>query len=339
MLNKSNFGHIRYLVLMPANTPESDPPVLHRSLLNRLRYKHLHMLVALGSSLNLHRASLSLAMSQPAATRMLREIEDMFGCQLFERLPRGMRPTALGAQLVRFAEASLNSLDRCAEDLAARRQGGYGYLSIGTIMGAAPDLVMTAVARMKAQSPQLRLRIMGDTSDQVLRLLDQRRIDMAIARRSPAAHSSSYSFEELGNERLLVVVRSGHPLTRRRKLGWQELVGDWPWILQPATSPARIALDQLLQRLELPAPADIIECSSVYSMQQLVQLTDAVMLLSESALKDYLRMGLVRALPVCIDVPMAPFGILTRTDDAPTQEQQRFIALLRAQARGLAQAG
>lgn len=49
MLNKSNFGHIRYLALMPANTPESAPPVLHRSLLNRLRYKHLHMLVALGS--------------------------------------------------------------------------------------------------------------------------------------------------------------------------------------------------------------------------------------------------------------------------------------------------
>ena len=47
-------------------------------------------------------------------------------------------------------------------------------------MGAAPDLVMTAVARMKAQSPQLRLRIMGDTSDQILRLLDQRRIDLHI---------------------------------------------------------------------------------------------------------------------------------------------------------------
>lgn len=89
---------------------------MHRSLLNRLRYRHLHMLVALGSSLNLHRASISLSMSQPAATRMLREIEDMFDCQLFERLPRGMRPTALGLQLVRFAEASLNSLDRCAED-------------------------------------------------------------------------------------------------------------------------------------------------------------------------------------------------------------------------------
>ena len=331
MLNKSNFGHIRYLALMPDKPPESAPPVLHRSLLNRLRYKHLHMLVALGSSLNLHRASLSLAMSQPAATRMLREIEDMFGCQLFERLP----PHAahgLGAQLVRFAEASLNSLDRCARTWprAARR---LRLPVLGTIMGAAPDLVMTAVARMKAQSPQLRLRIMGDTSDQILRLLDQRRIDLAIARRSPTADSSGYGFEELGNERLLLVVRSGHALARRRKLDWEELVRDWPWILQPATSPARIALDQLLQRLELPAPADIIECSSVYSMQQLVQLTDAVMLLSESALKDYLRMGLVRALPV----HRRAHGALRHPHPHRRRPrgQQRFVALLRA-GQGLA---
>lgn len=318
---------------MSYQPPEPPPAILHRGLLNRLRYKHLHMLVALGSSQNLHRASISLNMSQPAATRMLREIEEMFGCQLFERLPRGMRPTALGAQLVRFADASLNSLDRCAEDLAVRQKGGYGYLAIGTIMGAAPDLVMTAVAAMKAQSPQLRIRIMGDTSDQVLRLLDQRRIDLAIARRNPSADGGPYAFEELGNERLLVVVRSGHALARRRKLAWEELLDNWPWILQPATSPARIALDQMLQRLGLQTPADVIECGSVYSMQQLVQLTDAVMLLSESALKDYLRMGLVKALPLRLDAPLAPFGILTRAHEPLSREQQKFIDLLRVQAR------
>ncbi|WP_019938762.1 LysR family transcriptional regulator [Bordetella sp. FB-8] len=308
----------------------------HRGLFNRLRYKHLHMLVVLGSSQNLHRAALSLNMSQPAATRMLHEIEDMFGCQLFERLPRGMRPTALGRQMVRFAEATLNGLDRCAEDLAVRRQGGYGYLAIGTIMGAAPDLVMDAVARMKTQHPQLRLRIMGDTSDQVIRLLEQGRIDIAIARRNPETHSDRYVFEPLGNEQLLIVVRNGHPLSRRRKLSLDELVHDWPWILQPPTSPARIALDQAVQRLALPAPADIIECSSVYSMQQLVQLTDAIMVLSESALRDYLRMGLVKALPLgfaeLVAETLAPFGILMRRNEPLTQEQRTFIALLREQA-------
>lgn len=49
-------------------------------LFSRLRYKHLQMLVVLGSSMNLHRASMNMHMSQPAATRMLHEIEDMFGC-------------------------------------------------------------------------------------------------------------------------------------------------------------------------------------------------------------------------------------------------------------------
>jgi len=299
------------------------------ALFNRLRYKHLQMLVALNSSQTLHRASVAMNMSQPAATRMLHEIEDMFGCELFERLPRGMRATALGSELLRFAEAALSGLDRCAEDLAARQQGGYGYLSIGTIMGAAPDLVMDSIAEIKTLNPQLRIRIMGDTSDQVIQLLEQGRIDLAIARRNATTDSQHYQFEELGNERLLVVVHSGHPLARRRKLDWAELVRDWPWILQPATSPARIAFDQALQRLSLSLPEDIIECSSVYSMQQLIQLTDAIMVLSHSALRDYLKMGLVKALPVNIEAQMAPFGLLRRRGEQASREQALFIELLR----------
>ncbi|MGC6369750.1 LysR family transcriptional regulator [Pseudomonas sp. K2I15] len=304
-------------------------PAISRSLFNRLRYKHLHMLVALSSSQNLHRASQSLNMSQPAATRMLREIEDMFACDLFERLPRGMRPTALGKELIRFAESALSGLDRCAEELMVRQQGGYGYLSIGTIMGAAPDLVMDSIAQIKTLNPQMRIRIMGDTSDQVIQLLEQGRIDLAIARRNAATDSEHYSFEPLGNERMLAVVHAGHPLAQREHLPLAELVSDWPWILQPQTSPARIGFDEALQHLALPQPADIIECSSVYSMQQLIQLTDAIMVLSESALRDYLKMGLVVALPVALEVQLAPFGIMLRKGDPVSRELGLFIDILR----------
>ncbi|WP_061240458.1 LysR family transcriptional regulator [Ectopseudomonas composti] len=306
-----------------------------RNLFNRLRYKHLHMLIALGSSQNLHRASQMLNMSQPAATRMLHEIEEMFGCELFERLPRGMRPTALGRQLLLFAETALNGLNRCAEDLAARQQGGYGYLTIGTIMGAAPRLVMNTIAEIKALQPQLRIRITGDTSDQIIRSLEQGKIDLAVARRNAAMDSQHYAFEPLGNERLMLVVRKGHPLLRRRRLTLQELVGAWPWILQPESSPARIAFDGALERLALPQPADIIECGSVYAMQQLVQLTNALMVLSETALGDYLKMGLVKALPLDIEERMAPFGLLWRQGEKPTQAQSTFIELLRRRAAEL----
>lgn len=305
-----------------------------QQLFSRLRYKHLQMLTVLGSSLNLHRASLTMNMSQPAASRMLQEIEDMFGCELFERLPRGMQPTALGRELLRFAESALSGLDRCAADLTARKQGGYGYLSIATIMGAAPDLVMNVVAEIKALNPQLRIRIMGDTSDQVVQLLEQGQADIAITRRSRASDRDHYDFEPLGNERLLAVVRSDHPLLERNTPAWRELVRDWPWILQPDTSPARIAFDQALERLDLPAPADVIECSSIYSMQQLVQLTSAILVLSESALRDYLKMGLVKPLPVALDARMAPFGMLRRSTEPVSRELQQFIELLRKRSRG-----
>ena len=57
---------------------------------------------------------------------MLQEIEEAFGCTLFERQSRGMRATVLGEELLRFARAALNGLERCAEDLADRQAGGYG---------------------------------------------------------------------------------------------------------------------------------------------------------------------------------------------------------------------
>ena len=129
-----------------------------------------------------------------------------------------------------------------------------------------------------------------------------------------------------------MVVHAGHPLAQRDDLALTELVSDWPWILQPETSPARIGFDEALQRLALPQPADIIECSSVYSMQQLIQLTDAIMVLSESALRDYLKMGLVVALPVALQVQLAPFGMLLRRGDPVSRELGMFIDMLRQKA-------
>ena len=67
-------------------------------------------------------------------------------------------------------------------------------------------------------------------------------------------------------------------------------------------------------------------------MQQLIQLTDAVMVLSESALRDYLKMGLVVALPVALEVRLAPFGMLLRKGEVVSRELGLFIDLLRKKA-------
>ncbi|MNV47238.1 HTH-type transcriptional regulator GbpR [compost metagenome] len=305
------------------------------SLFRRLRYKHLLMLVTLGSSQNVHRAAETLSMSQPATTRMLQEIEEAFGCELFERLNRGIRPNALGLDLIRFAQTALNQLDRCAEGIAEKSQGGHGSLAIGTIMGAAPNLVIQSVAEMKRRFPKLRIKLMGDTSDQLIELLDKGLTDLAVARRNLDSDRSRFDFEPLGNERLIITVHHAHPLARRESLDLEELVTNWPWILQPQTSPARLALEQSLERMSLPSPSDVIECSSVFAMLQLVQMTDGILFLSDTVLKDYLRTGLVVALPVEFSEKMTPYGILTRRNTPPSQEMEQLVMLLREQSKSI----
>src|ERR1700745_2424941 len=70
-------------------------------LVGRLRYRQLALLVALGEHCNLHRAAEAVHMAQPSATKVVRELGRLFGFPLFERLPRGMHPTPLGADIAK----------------------------------------------------------------------------------------------------------------------------------------------------------------------------------------------------------------------------------------------
>lgn len=75
----------------------------------------------------------------------------------------------------------------------------------------------------------------------------------------------------------------------------------------------------------------MIECTSVFAMLQLVQHTDALMVLSENVLVDHLKMGLVQTLPLDLDEQIAPFGVLRRRGEVMSGEQREFLEVLNAQ--------
>jgi hypothetical protein len=77
------------------------------SLVWRLRFKHLQLLHTLDRSRNLHVAAQEMKLTQPAATKILHDAEDLFGFPIFERRP-SMRPTKLGELVIHFAQATLD---------------------------------------------------------------------------------------------------------------------------------------------------------------------------------------------------------------------------------------
>jgi DNA-binding transcriptional LysR family regulator len=298
------------------------------ALVNRLKFKHLALLVALDDARNLHQAADAVNVAQPSASRMLGDIEEAFGFLLFERNARGMTPTPLGVVTLAYARRALAELTRFAEDLDVKRKGGHGQLTVGAIMGAAPDLLAMAVATLKTERPLLNVRILGETSDQVVQLLHRREVDLALGRLTNPLQHNDFSFEPLARETLLLVVRTAHPLAQRTSITLRELI-DWPWVAQPLTSPARVLFEEELARAGLATPVNLTECASIFATLQLLENYDAVAMLPESVVRDHVRGKLLVALPVEIGKSLAGFGILTRKEEPLAEPALHFIDLLR----------
>jgi len=307
-------------------------------LVNRLRLKHWSLLNALGETATLHQAAARISVTQPSATKLLSDIESAFGFALFERHARGMRATPLGNEVVAYARQAQASLDRFLEGLEIKRRGGHGHFVFGAIMGAAPDLVATAVARIKRERPRLNVRIIGETSDQIGVLLERHEIELAVGRFTSPLQHNQFDFTALADEPMRVVVRHGHPLARKRRIDWPELVR-WPWILQTIATPARVLLEHEFARAGVSTPEDVIECTSIFATLQLVQSGNAVAVLPESVVRDHVKARLMHALPFVVGQGLEAFGVLTRKDEVLTDAATSFVEHLKRSARAASRRG
>ena len=138
-----------------------NPPSRAWFVRSRLKPRQLQLIVALGREGNIHRAAESLAVAQPAASKLLKDLEDALQIQLFERLPLGMRATTYGEVLIRHAEVALGALKDAGTELDALRSGRAGHVAIGAITAPAVTLLPIAVAAVKSAGKTGKVLVVG----------------------------------------------------------------------------------------------------------------------------------------------------------------------------------
>ena len=132
---------------------------IHWFIRARLKTRQLPLLIAIAEEGNIHRAAQILNTTQPAASKLLKDMEDVLGVPLFERLPRGMRATRYGETMIRHARVALATLNQAHDEINALKAGRFGQVSVGAITSPGLMLLPPAVALVKQEHPNLRVAL------------------------------------------------------------------------------------------------------------------------------------------------------------------------------------
>lgn len=303
------------------------------SLQNRLRFRQLMLLLAIHEGSSLRKAAETLGMSQPAATKMLQEVEGLVGLQLFERGRRGMLPTAYGEIMIQYAQGVAADLKGVRDELIAVDSGNIGKIRVGAIMAPVPHLLTNTLLRIKQGYPRLAISIQVDTSDVLVAALLEERLDVVIGRIPMSWDSTGLVFEPIQEEALSIVSSTDSRALRLHHGGLRSLV-DFSWVLQAHPSPMRRVIEQAFLEARLALPGNVMETASMLLTSSLVRQSDMLAVMPELVAQHYVERGTLAIVPVYLHQHLPPFGILTRRSRAVRPVTQVFIAELKSAATG-----
>ena len=145
-------------------------------LLRHLKFRELNYLVTLGRISSIHRAAELHGISQPALSKMLRELESVLGFKIFERSRRGVTPTKLGEIVIAQAVQMISNLDALTARLDAERHGHRRIYRVGATPNPALRLIPAAYMRAREKFPDLVVELVEASTDELLARRAARRV-------------------------------------------------------------------------------------------------------------------------------------------------------------------
>ncbi len=313
------------------NMARSGSLVSDPALLLRVKTRQLVLLAHLGTERNLGRAASAMAISQPAATKLLQQLEEALGVDLFKRLARGMEPTASGEVMIRYARQMLSDFGFVREEMQALRSGLRGTLRVGSVPGAVPGLLAPALVGYKRRHPRVAVSVVVDTSDVMLAQLGRGEVDLVLGRLTEGSHDDEFASLPLLGEPQVVVVRSAHPLLQAGEIALRDLVR-WPWILQPPGSPQRSRFEAALREAGIHTRLDITESASTIVTTALLEISDMAAVMPASLAGHYARLGMLQVLPLELPLKVPSIHLITRRNRASSPAAADFERQIREAA-------
>lgn len=208
-------------------------------------------------------AARALALTQPALSAAVRELEDQLGAQLFERSTHHVALTAAGAALLPQVEWLLNSFALGVDDMRRTLAAQGERLRVGALPSAM-HLAAPAVAEWHRQHPEVVLELRDLLNDELVAAVQTGALDIGLG--VDLGLPAGVTALPVGSDEMVAVLPAGHRLADRGELRWRDLKGE-RLALFARGSTYELALSTLRQQGVSLAGADRLQYSeSLYSL-------------------------------------------------------------------------
>lgn len=247
----------------------------------RLELRHLRYFVIVADELHFGRAAARLAVSQPALSVQIRQLEEMVGARLLERHSRQVALTEAGRTFADAAARILREVEAAADAARQAHAGEVGVLRVGF----GPTLMLSTLAQVvrayRTRHPRVRIELRELATAEQMEALVRGDLDVGFVRGAEA--DPRLHVELFAREPLLIVLNRDHPHAAAARVPLSALAHD-PWVLFPRSIAPQ--LHEHVMRLCRTAgftPNVVQESREVYTTVGLVGVGVGVTIVPEAA--------------------------------------------------------
>ena len=294
----------------------------------RVTMAGLRAMIALADAGSYAEASDATGLTQPTLHRAVRDLSLALKRTLVERRGKGIALTEQGRRIARAFRLARAELEAGLSELAALGGRETGRITIGAMPLCRARLLPSAVAAFHQEHPESEVVIVEGSFRELIEPLRDGVIDVVIGALRPTAPAEDVVQSELFVDRLVVLGRANHPLSKLAGKVRTTDLADYPWTISARGTPLRIQWDRMFASAGISPPRIPVESGSVIANREILRKSDFLTLLSPDQVAVELEAGWLTKICEAPGNLERMIGTTTRAGWRPTAMQSSFLEVL-----------
>jgi len=298
----------------------------------RLKLRDLQILSAVVQWGSMAKAASYLAMSQPAVSESIANLEDALRVRLLDRSTQGIAPTLYAHALLKRGHVVFDELRQGIRDIEFLANPKVGEVRVACGDPLAAGLLPTVIDRLSRRYPQIVVRVVQSNAETLEnRELRERKIDLVLGRIPASFAEDELDVEILFDDPHRVVAGARSPWARRRRIRLAELVNE-PWIFA-SNQVIRELIAEAFKAHGLEVPQERVSASSIVLRNHLLATGRFLTVLPDSVLRYNAKRWSLKALPIDLGVKPRSVAMVTLKNRTLSPVVQLFVEQVRAVAK------